>query len=314
MRSRTKGHVLLTASVAMLVMYCGCENSFSPKGEYQQHLVVYSVLSSRSDSQYVRVYTTYNLAGFDPAEHTTDTDVRGATVTMTNDSTTYNLKQTIIPRDDTSRYSSNLVAYFAYPCPLRPGKQYALAIISDQGNATASLSVPAEGYIYSNNPSVLKSPGSHPEDIVASIGVSSITQGYLYACILMSMCTSDKIWSICDWRFHRGKLPQGANRFNLLTRSCSGGLPNRRRMSSFPMMCTLPSTTTLSLSSEDSIQGARPSSSRRSSPTCTSDYNIVNGFQDPYSVREDQPDYTNIVGGLGVFGAMVEDSVVVDLR
>jgi hypothetical protein len=43
-------------------------------------------------------------------------------------------------------------------------------------------------------------------------------------------------------------------------------------------------------------------------------YNIVNGFQDPYSVRMDQPDYTNIAGGAGVFGAMVEDSVSVSLR
>jgi hypothetical protein len=43
-------------------------------------------------------------------------------------------------------------------------------------------------------------------------------------------------------------------------------------------------------------------------------YKIANGFQDPYSIREDQPDFTNIVGGVGVFGAMVEDSVVVDLR
>ena len=42
-------------------------------------------------------------------------------------------------------------------------------------------------------------------------------------------------------------------------------------------------------------------------------YNLANGFQDPYSIRTDLPDYSNIAGGLGVFGAMVEDSVVVDL-
>jgi hypothetical protein len=28
----------------------------------------------------------------------------------------------------------------------------------------------------------------------------------------------------------------------------------------------------------------------------------------------DQPDFTNIVGGVGVFGAMVEDSIVVKLQ
>jgi hypothetical protein len=43
-------------------------------------------------------------------------------------------------------------------------------------------------------------------------------------------------------------------------------------------------------------------------------YNIVNGFQDEFSIRTDLPDYTNIRGGVGLFGAMTEDSVVVDLR
>jgi hypothetical protein len=41
-------------------------------------------------------------------------------------------------------------------------------------------------------------------------------------------------------------------------------------------------------------------------------YNLANGFQDPYSIRTDQPDFSNIQGGLGIFGAMTLDSVRVD--
>jgi hypothetical protein len=36
-------------------------------------------------------------------------------------------------------------------------------------------------------------------------------------------------------------------------------------------------------------------------------YNIANGFRDSYSIRMDQPDYSNIEGGLGVFGAFNVD-------
>ena len=39
----------------------------------------------------------------------------------------------------------------------------------------------------------------------------------------------------------------------------------------------------------------------------------VNGFEDPFSIRTDLPDYTNISGGHGIFGAMVDDSVTVDI-
>jgi len=40
-------------------------------------------------------------------------------------------------------------------------------------------------------------------------------------------------------------------------------------------------------------------------------YSVVNGFQDQYSIRVDQPNYTNIQGGLGVFGSFVSDTTVV---
>jgi hypothetical protein len=42
-------------------------------------------------------------------------------------------------------------------------------------------------------------------------------------------------------------------------------------------------------------------------------YNLANGFQDEFSIRTDQPDYSNIQGGFGVFGAMTVDTVRVDL-
>ncbi len=304
----------LAASVVMVVACSGCENSFSPKGEYQQRLVVYAVISNRSDSQYVRVYTTYNLSGFDPAEHTTDTDVRGAMVTMKDDSATYNLKQTIIPRDDTSRYSTNLVAYYAFPCPLRPGKQYSLAITSDQGNATSTVSVPTHGIITFTNPYVLKTPGANPEPIAAAITLSPIAQGYI-----VRLYVDFDVYigqSLIQERLEvpSGTISPGSNIVQL----------------TYPTLEQRPSDSqTSAIFSHDAFVGLLNDLASQ----CTTFqitgatfiltqvesnlfkyYNIVNGFQDPYSIREDLPDYTNIVGGYGVFGAMVEDSLVVDLR
>ncbi len=305
---------LLTASVAMLVMYCGCENSFSPKGEYQQRLVVYSVLSSRSDSQYVRVYTTYNLAGFDPSVHTTDTDVRGATVTITNDSTSYNLKQTIIPRDDTSRYSTNLVAYFAFPCAVRPGTQYSLAITSDQGNATATASVPTNGSVYFNNPYVFKSPGSHPEPIVATITLSPIAEGFLVRLYI------DVDVPVGQNLVHR-RLEVPYNYITTESQEVQYIYPTliRRPLESMTSALWYHDAYVALCNELYSQYGGFNLTSATFILTQVESnlykyYDIVNGFQDPYSIREDQPDYTNIVGGVGVFGAMVEDSLVVDLR
>ncbi|MBE0557864.1 MAG: hypothetical protein IH628_11585, partial [Proteobacteria bacterium] len=38
-------------------------------------------------------------------------------------------------------------------------------------------------------------------------------------------------------------------------------------------------------------------------------YNIVSGFRDEFTLRTDEPDYTNIRGGRGVFGAFVRQRV-----
>jgi hypothetical protein len=42
-------------------------------------------------------------------------------------------------------------------------------------------------------------------------------------------------------------------------------------------------------------------------------YFLVNGFFDPYTVRTDLPDYSNVRGGVGLVGAYAVDSVVVPL-
>ena len=43
-------------------------------------------------------------------------------------------------------------------------------------------------------------------------------------------------------------------------------------------------------------------------------YSIANAFQDAHSIRLDMPDWTNVQGGYGVFGGMVEDSLYVDFN
>ena len=258
------------------------------------------------------MYTTYNLTGFDPAEHTTDTDVRGASVTMTDDSTSYHLKQTIIPRYDTSRYSTNPVAYFAFPCPLRPGKQYSLAITSDQGNATAKVSAPTHGNIYCSYPLSFKAPDTDPEPIVASIELSPITQAYLvrlYLDVYFGPNLARKRLEVPTGTAPTG-FQQAQFTYPTLERRTSQSLLN----AFFPRDIYVAFLKGLASQYESFQIISATFILTQVETNLYKYYKIANGFQDPYSIREDQPDFTNIVGGVGVFGAMVEDSVVVDLR
>jgi hypothetical protein len=311
----TRQSVVLAAIVMVLLTITGCDNSFDPRGPYEKKLVVYSVLSNRSDSQYVRIYSTYNPTGYDPLENTSDTQVRNAKVTITDDSATYTLKQTIIPRDDRSRYGSDIVAYSAYPCRLRPGKQYSLAITSDQGNVTGAVSVPGRGSIYNNTPLVFVSPRTRIYDIPVSINLSSGAQAFL-----VRLYIDYNVWDGQGLVHMRSEVPMAGDTtgdsqqfiYPTLVRRPDGGYtsinlayPHRMYLALYTNLehrygaFALISATFVLTQVETNLYNY---------------YNIANGFRDPYSIREDQPDYTNIVGGFGVFGAMVEDSLVVDLQ
>lgn len=315
MRGFLQSPLILNASVMILLIAGGCDQSFDPRGPYVKRLVVYSVLSGRSDSQYVRIYTTYNPTGFDPYENIDDTFVRNAKVTMTDDSTTYNFKETVIPRDNRGRYSSNLVAYFAFPCPPRLGKRYSLAITSDQGNATATLSVPTKGYINNNTPYIFVNPRKYTDDIPVSIGLSPGAHAYLVRFYINFDVNFGQ-----NWEHHRLEVPSSGDSTTSSQQYIYPTLTRRPATSSPYLNIVYPYASYLAFYKSLELQYRTffllKSATFILTQVETNLYNyygVSNGFLDPYSIREDQPDFSNIVGGFGVFGAMVEDSVVVDI-
>jgi len=300
-----------------LCVWSSCKSSFEPKGPYSEQLVVYSILSTRSDTQYVRVYTTYNPSGFDPSENTSDTFVRNARVTIWEGVAQYQLRDTTIRRVDTSRYGSDLLTYIAYPFAVQPGRAYSLSVHSDRGDVSATASVPGNGRVDVINIYVMKDPQKYQEDISAAISTSTIARGYVLRLYL-------------DFEYLDGNTTVRKREevpSSKVTRSDGGSqlayprLTRRASQQVFPQEIVyftlsayldflgqlrdqygwigLLGATFVLTQVEDNLYKY---------------YNIVNGFQDEFSIRTDMPDYTNIRGGVGLFGAMTEDSLVVDLR
>jgi hypothetical protein len=306
-------------TAGLLALISGCDNSFDPRGTYQKQLVVYSILSNTSDSQYVRVFTTYDPVTLDPGSVTTDTYVRNAVVTLRDDSATYIMRDTTITRVDKSRYKEDIGAYIAFPCPARPGKTYTLSIGSDQGNATGTVSVPEAGYVQPNNPFLLKSPDqTGSEDITVTVRFSSVMRGFLVRLYL-----DYEVLEGANWVHKREEVPTS-------TLSVTGStviynypkLTRRTTDLSQPYMTVHFPITVYSGFFKAIVNKYGPSGYKLLTATYILTqvetnlykyYNLANGFQDEFSIRTDQPDYSNIQGGFGVLGAMRVDSVRVDL-
>jgi hypothetical protein len=312
-----KCHSLISMLVLTAVGAVGCRESFEPKGLYQERLVLYSILSNRSDSQYVRVYVSYNPSGYNPLEKTVDTDIQNARVTIAADSASFVLTSSVIPRDDKSRYSTNIGAYVAHPFPVQFGKTYTLTVKAMDANASASVTAPGLGLVEANNAYVMKSPEKYTDDISARVRLSSVTQGYIL-----------RLYVEFDAKLGSGvvhvrtEVPKAVRSGGGAGYEYAYPMLVRRITDRFLVYeivyfnldaykALLEDLATkygeIQLTSGTFILTQVESNLYKY-------YNLANGFQDDFSIRTDLPDYSNVVGGFGVFGAMRDDSVAFDLR
>lgn len=308
----------IQAGVAgLVVLAAGCSEAFNPKGPYRDQIALYSVLTTRSDSQFVRVFSTYNPSGHNPLENSVDTYVRNARVTISSDSLVTTLTSVLIPRKDESRYTDDIVGYLAYPCRLQPGRTYTLNVTSDKGNASATIAVPGRGEVYANNPYILKNPEKYDEDLSSRIRLSAAAQGYIVRIILEF---ETRLGSLV--KRNREEIPSAV--FTGDGSSFQFDYPILTRRNDTPYL-----TYEIAYFGLNAYKAFLVDvKSRYGAITITGAtyvltqvdrnlytyFNLANGFQDSFSIRTDLPDYTNIRGGVGVFGSMVEDSVYVDLR
>ena len=311
--------LIRNGAVGLLILG-GCDTPFEPKGSYREKLVVYAVLTTRADTQYVRVYTTYNPRGFDALEVGAETPVRNAQVSLTTESITHRLRDTTIFRIDKSRYSTELAAYVAYPLAINQGSRYSLAVVSPLGNVSAATSVPGKGSVLLANAYVMKEPEKFNEDIYIYLTLSPLSRGFMIRWYIDFEIRSGGAWSPQRLEVPASIETSGPNKdqfiYPALTRR-SSETTARQTMETFGFARP---AYRLFLKGLKSKYAAFEFRFKRAVFILTqvdvnlyNYYNIVSGFQDKFSIRTDLPDYSNIQGGLGLFGAMGEDTLLVDL-
>jgi len=315
--------IFVSAFCIGAVLLTGCDEPFSPKGPFQEKVVVYSVLSHQTDTQFVRLFLTYDPPGFDPLEQNIDRQIVGAQVTMSDGNQTVAFRDTTIARWDTSRYTTPIRAYVGHPFRPVGGRTYSLTIQTPQhGIVTSATTVPGPAIVDVVNPYVLTDPARYPTlDIVVALFIAPATRGYLTRFFIeyeIVAATSSFIERVEVPSFLRFVQDQPQKLYPALARRISGGnlAGDNRETSTFSVQAY-----SYALAEVRSKYAGNIIRFRRAIFFATqvdvnlyNYYNIANGFQDPYSIRQDLPDYTNIKGGLGMFGAFTVDSVSVGLN
>lgn len=298
----------------------GCDQPFDPRAPLDQQLVVYSVLSTDRDVQFVRVNSNYMPAGFDPNAYDGDNAVRDASVTISSSGGTVILRDTVLARPDTNRYKSLMYMYAIKPFTPQRGKTYQVWVHTPSlGTASASAVIPARPLIALADASVpiLMEPFKYAETSVVqyAVDLSSYARGYsshlyIYYDVLKGprwveeraeVPVSSSIWDTTyslQWaQYAELAVCPESNRVTL--QFANGYLKTviyqvrwRQYVDTHLIFKWI---VLVVLQADQNLFGY---------------YQSIRGYQDPQSIRLDEPQYSKINGGIGVVGAYALDSLV----
>ncbi|MFA6457092.1 MAG: DUF4249 family protein [Bacteroidota bacterium] len=180
----------ISITVFMALLVCSCNQTFEPNGSYEDRMIVFSILRTESDTQYVRVYETYDPNLHNPLTHTTDTEITDATVLVSDGTDTIAFHDTVITRyDTTTLYGKYLHTYTAYHFVPKANTTYTLSISSPtKGNVSAHVSTFPSGAVYASNKiyQTLAAPQSSEADtsIIVTVQLSSEVPAYMVRLML----------------------------------------------------------------------------------------------------------------------------------
>ena len=308
----------LTWSYVVLFLFGSCDSSFDPRGPFLDRLVVYGVLTPTNQTHYVRIFSTYNPPGLNPLDNTSSNQISSAVVSLAFDTSTLALRDTVVPRDDPGRYTDSVKAFVASPLSIVRGRTYSLTVNSPvYGILTASTRVPGTGVMDIDIDSryALTTPSEARADISIFVAPSPSTEGHAVRVfveyelpvanpgVILTEEIPLEITNYQDCTHFDAEYP------HVRRRELVGG----RELWTFRLENYRRALIRILKIHEGVVIDFR----RVYVELVQADehlykyYSLVNGFQDQFTIRVDQPNYTNINGGLGLFGSFASDTTII---
>lgn len=305
----------LNSIVAIVMMLgAGCNEAFEPFRGEENSVVVYSVLNNKEVTQFARVFITYVPPEFNTSLQDSDTPVKNAQVSLLSGSNSFSFRDTLVTAWADNHGDSTVYAYTISPFVPQRGNRYTLTVSSEYGLLTSQVTMPGVGSLAAINVAMLVGPFVFPreQDIELDVVLAQEAAAYTVHFYLEYEITIPGGW-----------LPQ---RIEIPLIIEEGGSLDSLR-ATYPSILKRPNISSIVFrfplrSYQDILSLLRARYTGGTMRAITVTFKLIQyeeqlyrystlsaGFQDPFSVRSDQPEYTNIQGGVGLFGAFSQDSV-----
>lgn len=104
--------ILLFSIATFLLFLIGCDETFDPRGEYDERYSLNCIVRSDTNLQIVTTFISYDVPGMDPYENIKYPFIEGAFIRMWQGDDVYIFRDSMEARVDTSRYKSPRQYYY----------------------------------------------------------------------------------------------------------------------------------------------------------------------------------------------------------
>jgi len=312
--SRRFVFLIIGVSLALL---SACDQSFDPRAPLEEQMVMFSILSTDRDQQFVQLNRNYMPPGYDPHEYTGNGFVSDATVSIIGPGATFVLQDTLFPRQDTSRYKFPMQAY--YCGPLVPQHEALYEIVAQSPTlrtATGSTVIPGQATltIMSTTQGYLRYPNRYSNESIIELIVQSQGRARGYFC---RMYVYYDVLKDGQWVEERTEVPvssisaaytlDGARYPGLTPRPENGNFSVYFRNGFYRAVV------------DDVTYSQHPVGGLiykwvvftflQVDQNLYEYYNVAHQYRDPLTVRLDEPVYSTVDGGVGLVGSYSLDSL-----
>lgn len=286
----------------------GCSTEFTPNGPYHPQFVVYAVIDGSVSTQIIRVYGTFNPMDYDPLQPSPNKEVFNAFVSVSDGQSTYIFHDTAIVVSNNNSTNRTVHAYVNYGLQPVEKKKYTLTVAAQGFDTTRSvISSISLGDILPGNINTLTKPGGE-KTIPVRVNLGANVRAFLPMIYLEYEVQNDGLLRTKEVPVEVMKNTNGEvtkrNYPKIAFRDASSNIVGVYETILFNTDAYI--QTVLEIKSEHNGLNVKFHRALLVLVQFDNDlytyYSVANNFAGEATLRLDEPDFTNIGNGFGVFG------------
>jgi hypothetical protein len=299
---------LFLFSLVMLFTLSSCDQSLNPKGDYYERYVLDCILRGDTTYQVAVISHSYDVEGFDPYKNTTDPAIAGADLRLWYNDSVFVFRDSVVSRLGNTRYDDSLKIYYLNNIHLDFNKPIEIEALLQNGRRLKSSTTTAKEITFDNENSSKVIPPVNTSLVEVQWHNDAQNEFYLPRFIV----TYYKKINGQSER-HTIEMPikynqEGGNYVPVYPgasgQSAIDYNPDDIRRALLSISEGDPDKSNYSvLISNRVIVFALDQNLMR--------YYSANSQDNSFTVRLDESDYSNIVGGYGVFGSYIPKSYII---